>query len=132
MISPSPALPYQLSIAGVDFSPSVPPEAVKRQGGGRPVTERHAIDGTIIITKGHTTARRVQISSPGEQYALSAEQTAHLRALEIDRTPFSVTFGPGYEISGTFTQCVFEGDVRLTPFRNREWVAYEFTLILSE
>ncbi|MBZ9713746.1 hypothetical protein [Deinococcus multiflagellatus] len=124
--------PYEFSIAGVSFNPTVPPGAVKRSGGGREVREKVSITGRIIRTIGHVTARRVQVVSPGPEWVLSAAQIAHLRALERSGEAFEVILGPGYEVSGTFPACNLDGDARFEPQRGAGgWVNYDFTLYLG-
>lgn len=124
--------PYQLTLAGVDLNPTVPPEAVSVSGGGREVRETTSVTGVIIRTLGHLQARRVQIASPDAGWVLSADQIAHLGALQRSGTPFEATFGPGYEVSGTFAGVTFDGDARFTPKRAADWVAYDFTLYLPQ
>jgi hypothetical protein len=123
---------YSFNIAGVDLNPTVPPEAVSVSGGGREVRETTSVTGVIIRTLGPLQARRVRVTSPDAGWVLSEAQVAHLASLSRSGTPFVVTLGPGYEAAGTFTGVTFDGDVRFTPKRAADWVAYDFTLYLPQ
>ncbi|GGO22245.1 hypothetical protein [Deinococcus humi] len=123
---------YQLNIGGTELNPTVPPQAVRRTGGGRSVGEAVSINGTVIHTQGHRTARRVQITSPGPEWVLLEEQVAALRALAASGASFTVTFGEGYETAGTFTGCLFDGDAIFEPKRQSAYANYNFTLYLPQ
>lgn len=120
---------YQLTIGGLELNPTVPPQAVRRTGGGRSVAEAVSINGTVIHTRGHRTARRIQITSPGPEWVLLADQVAALRALTAGPS-FTVTFGEGYETAGTFTGCLFDGDALFEPKRQSAYANYDFTLYI--
>ncbi|MFK7601893.1 hypothetical protein ACI3L1_06740 [Deinococcus sp. SM5_A1] len=123
---------YQLTIGGTELNPTVPPQAVKRTGGGRGVTEAVSINGAVIHTRGYRMARRIQIASPGPEWVLLEAQTAALRALALADTSFTVTFGEGYETAGTFTGCLFEGETIFEPKRQIGYANYSFTLYIPQ
>lgn len=122
---------YALDIAGQSFNPTVPPEAVTREGGGRPLSVLYSITGKIIRTQGARQAIRVRIASPGPEWVLSADQVATLQALEASGAPFTVTLGPGYEVSGTWGGCLLDGDALFTPKRGGQFTNYDFTILLG-
>ena len=121
---------YDLIIAGITLNPTVPPEAVTRSGGGRSITEKVTITGRVLRVQGARLGCRVRVTSPGPEWVLSEAQITGLRALEGSQTPFSVTLGPGYELSGTFNGCLFEGDAVFSPKRGGGWTGYDFTLYI--
>lgn len=123
---------YDLIIAGVSFDPTVPPEAVSRSGGGRTVRELTTITGDVLLVQGARLGRRVRIVSLGPEWVLREDQIAALRALEASGAPFSVTLGSGYEVGGTFTGCLLDGDAIFTPKRGGDWRNYDFTLYLPQ
>lgn len=122
---------YTLIIAGIAMNPSVPPDAVQRTGGGRTVRDRVSVTGVNLRSLGPVTPTRVAVVSPGPDWVLSEAQIAHLSALQTSGTPFSVTLGEGYEVSGTFPSCVFDGDATFRPARSTGWTNYSFTLHLG-
>ncbi|MBB6016808.1 hypothetical protein ACFP9V_19070 [Deinococcus radiopugnans] len=122
---------YQLTIGGVELNPTVPPQAVRRTGGGRSVMEAVSINGTVMHTRGHRTARRIQITSPGPEWVLLSDQVAALQALTAGAA-FTVTFGEGYETAGTFTGCLFDGDAVFEPKRQSAYANYNFTIYIPQ
>ncbi|WP_291428514.1 hypothetical protein [Deinococcus sp.] len=122
---------YTLIIAGVTMNPSVPPDAVRRAGGGRAVRDRVSVTGVNLRSLGPVTPTRVAIVSPGPEWVLTESQIAHLSTLERSGAPFSVTLGEGYEVSGTFNSCRLDGDAVFRPARAPGWANYSFTLHLG-
>jgi hypothetical protein len=75
----------------------------------------------------------VQVASPGPAWVLTAAQADTLKPLEGGSALFTVTFGAGYEVAGTYTNCWFDGPVILTPKRDLpQYVNYQFTLYIPQ
>lgn len=118
---------YAFDVNGVPFNPTLPPGAVRVTGGGRPVNERVSVTGRTLRSRGPRAALRIQVQVP-DDFALLAEQVAVLESLYASGQPFTVTLGPGYEASGTFTGVVFDGDAVFTPTRSAQYDRATFTL----
>jgi hypothetical protein len=120
----------QLRIGTVDLDPVPPRDAVQRSGGGRAIGERVSITKDIIVQVEYLSNRRLQIASPDDTWVIRADQAAQLLALQATATPFSVTL-LGYEQSGTFPNCLFEGDAVFPPTVDPLYRRYSFTLYLG-
>lgn len=124
--------PYDISVGGISLNPGPPREAVRQVGGGMGIGELTSINGTLIFTRQHRTARRVTIASPGDTWALPTTTANALRALEASGTPFTLVLGSNFQPSGTFTGCYFDGDVLFETTDAPEWHNYSFTVYVPQ
>lgn len=120
-----------LIIGPVNLDPVPPRDAVTVEGGGRPVTEKVALDGTLLpLRPGRATSRRLTITAP-QGFALLAEQTAALEALAKSGERFTVTV-LGYVASGVFEGCLFADRPQFPPTRHPAWRGFQIQIYLPQ
>lgn len=121
---------YQFIIGTVDLRGMPPKEAVTVSGGGREISEGVTLEGRVIATRPpRAGALRVQVSAP-TTYGLPKPLADALAALAASGEPFTVTL-LGYELEGTFTNCLFDGPVRFPPI-SAGYSSYTFTLYVPQ
>lgn len=103
---------------------------VRWEGGGRPVAVATSITGTLIRTQGHRTPRYLNFDSP-EEYVISAEDAAHLQALADAGDPFELIVPDGYDETGTWPACLFDGQPVFPRSVDPRYRGYRFRLSLA-
>lgn len=125
------AEPYAIVIDGKAFVWEAGVDELQRSGGGRPINERFAIDGTRLVSSGHKAGRRVKIAG-GDNMVMLTSDVAHIKQHEGGTLPFEVELGAGYEVSGKFL-CLLDGEAKFLPIvQYPEYSTYEFTLYIVE
>lgn len=120
----------QFKIADIDLDLLPPREAVTVSGGGRPITERTALDGSTILQRGQPVSRRLTVSAP-QGFAIRAEHAAAISALARAGGFFTLTLR-GYVLSGVYAGCLFVELPSFPPTADPRFTGYNFTLYLPQ
>lgn len=121
----------QFKLGEIDLNPLPPLEAVSVTGGGRSVTERSALDGTLIVQRARKpSSRRLAVQGP-DNYALLADQAEQIRVLAGAGTRFTLSLR-GYELAGDFSGCFFEDPPSFPPFRDAHYRRFSFTIYIPQ
>lgn len=121
----------KLQLGSIDLSILPPREAVVSSGGGRAISEKVALTGDVVALRpAKNGARRLKIIAP-QGYAISSTDADALAALASSGAAFTLTL-EGYELSGTFAGCVFEGDARFPVLGVPAWRGYDMNLYLPQ
>lgn len=118
----------QMSIGDIDLDLLPPREAVTFSGGGRPITERTALDGSTIIQRGRPVSRRLTVTAP-QGFAIRTEHADAIYALARAGAIFTLTL-KGYVLNGVYRGCMFVDLPSFPPTADPRFKSYSFTLYI--
>lgn len=120
------------TFGGVQVRPAFATTDVSFDGGGRSTTEIETIDSTLLTRRpSKPRSRKVTVNLQGTNGMRKADADA-LYALYASGEPFTMTLN-GYEVSGTFAGCAFEGEPKFPPIPGSAlWVRANFTIYIPQ
>jgi hypothetical protein len=108
---------------------------VQPSGGGRPIKERYTVAGVLIRNVGPVQARRIAFQSPGgggTQYVISDDDKDFLLALYADGSPFSLSIVGRYDVTGSWSSCLFDGHPVFRPLITPGYQGYDFAVHIGQ